>query len=407
MIFILINKAICECKIKTEIKFYDETTVNDAFYKFTDLKMLSNIYILKCAKTLFSKDGIKFNIAFYILLIIILISIFECIYYFVRGYKYFQRKINKIIDFKSILDNKQFSKKIKPKKSEKFPPKFFAFYKQNLSNKDNIDQNDYNSQTNIAKEDPNSINSKQINILNREIENKENNNNNIYFYENDYEINFLPYELALKDDNKTYCDYYCSLIRSKHLLVLTFYTYNDYNSKIIKISIFLLIFAIHYFVNAWFFNDSMIHKIYHNQKKFNLSINLPIIIYSVIISYIAGYALKMLTFTEKSIIEIKNQKNKKLSINLKQRILKQIKIKIILFYTINFILLLFIWYYLSCFGAVFRNTQFILFWNVLISMFISIIFPFIFFLIPGILRIYSLTNNNEDIYKISQILQLL
>ena len=399
-----INKVICECKIKTDLKYSDKIIVNEAFYQFTNLKMLSNIYILKCAKTLFSKDGIKSNIAFYIVMIIILISIFECIYFFLKGYKYFERKIKEIIELKSIIYEVQFKKKIKPKK---FPHKMFVFYKVDSPKNEKIDENNSNSNTNIVKDDKNSINDNHIKYINKNNKNKVNNKEDFNFYENDHEKNILPYDIALKDDQQSYWDYYFSLIRSKHLFILTFYTFNDYNSRIIKISLFLLIFAIHYFVNAWFLNDSIINKIYKHPKKYSLSISLPIIIFSVIISYVAGYVLKMLTFTENSIIEIKNQRTMQLSKNLKEKILKQIKIKIIIFYSLNFILLVFIWYYLSCFGVAFRNTQYILFWNTLISMLITLIFPFIFFLVLGILRIQSLKNNNENIYKISQLLQLL
>ena len=399
-----INKVICECKIKTDLKYSDKIIVNEAFYQFTNLKMLSNIYILKCAKTLFSKDGIKSNIAFYIVMIIILISIFECIYFFLKGYKYFERKIKEIIELKSIVYEVQFKKKIKPKK---FPHKMFVFYKVDSPKNEKIDENNSNSNTNIVKDDKNSINDNHIKYININNKNKVNNKEDFNFYENDHEKNILPYDIALKDDQQSYWDYYFSLIRSKHLFILTFYTFNDYNSRIIKISLFLLIFAIHYFVNAWFLNDSIINKIYKHPKKYSLSISLPIIIFSVIISYVAGYFLKMLSFTENSIIEIKNQRTTQLSKNLKEKILKQIKIKIIIFYSLNFILLVFIWYYLSCFGVAFRNTQYILFWNTLISMLITLIFPFIFFLVLGILRIQSLKNNNENIYKISQLLQLL
>ena len=399
-----INKVICECKIKTDLKYSDKIIVNEAFYQFTNLKMLSNIYILKCAKTLFSKDGIKSNIAFYIVMIIILISIFECIYFFLKGYKYFERKIKEIIELKSIIYEVQFKKKIKPKK---FPHKMFVFYKVDSPKKEKIDENNSDSNTNIVKDDKNSINDNHIKYINKNNKNKVNNKEDFNFYENDHEKNILPYDIALKDDQQSYWDYYFSLIRSKHLFILTFYTFNDYNSRIIKISLFLLIFAIHYFVNACFINDSIINKIYKHQKKYSLSISLPIIIYSVIVSYVAGYVLKVLTFTENSIIEIKNQRTTQLSKNLKEKILKQIKIKIIIFYSLNFILLVFIWYYLSCFGVAFRNTQYILFWNTLISMLITLIFPFIFFLVLGILRIQSLKNNNENIYKISQLLQLL
>jgi hypothetical protein len=52
---------------------------------------------------------------------------------------------------------------------------------------------------------------------------------------NDDELNQLSYELALKYDNRTYCEYYSSLIKTKHNLIFSFCYNNDYNSKIIKI----------------------------------------------------------------------------------------------------------------------------------------------------------------------------
>ena len=403
-----INKVICECKIKTEIKKYEDINPNKVFYKFTNIKMKSNIYVLKCAKKLFTTNGIKSNIAFYILLIIILISIFNCIYFFLKGFRNLQRKINNIIDLKYTLCNEKINKDEKNNKD--LPPRFLVFSDISSINKGKFSINDSNSRANIIKPEIGLVDSNQINNINKNQKNKEIKKFNYIFYENDYEKNILPYEQALLDDNKTYWEYYFSLIRSKHLFVLTFYTYNDYNSKIIKISLFLLVFTIHYLFNALFFNDSIIHKIFINPKKNNFSIIIPLIIYSDLISYLTGIALKLLTFTENSIIEIKNQKSYELTQTLKINILKQMKIKYIIFYSINFILLLFIWYYLSCFGVAFKNSQYILFYNTLISMIITFIFPLLYFLIPGILRISSLQSNNHINaikYKISQILQFL
>ena len=61
---------------------------------------------------------------------------------------------------------------------------------------------------------------------------------------NDYEINSLSYEKALIIDKRNYFQYYFSLLRSKHLLIFTFYTSNDYNSTINKICLFFFIFLI-------------------------------------------------------------------------------------------------------------------------------------------------------------------
>jgi len=86
-------------------------------------------------------------------------------------------------------------------------------------------------------------------------------NNEIMKY-NDNELNLLSYKDALIYDNRTYFQYYLSSLKTKHLLVFSFYNSNDYNSRIIKINLFLFTFAVNYTINALFFNDSTMHKIY-------------------------------------------------------------------------------------------------------------------------------------------------
>ena len=55
-----------------------------------------------------------------------------------------------------------------------------------------------------------------------------------------------------------------------HLFVLTFYcNNNDYNSQIIKIFLFFFFFSIDFVINALFFNDDTMHKIYEDEGKFN------------------------------------------------------------------------------------------------------------------------------------------
>jgi len=51
---------------------------------------------------------------------------------------------------------------------------------------------------------------------------------------NDEELNQLSYKFALLYDNRTYCQYYTSLIKTKHNLIFSFFYSKDYNSRIIK-----------------------------------------------------------------------------------------------------------------------------------------------------------------------------
>ena len=65
---------------------------------------------------------------------------------------------------------------------------------------------------------------------------------------NDYEINSLIYEEAIKIDKRTFIEYYFSLLKRKQLLIFTFYTNDDYNSRCIKICLFLFSFALFFTV---------------------------------------------------------------------------------------------------------------------------------------------------------------
>ena len=56
-------------------------------------------------------------------------------------------------------------------------------------------------------------------------------------------MNLLDYEEALRTDKRTYCQYYLSLLRTKHILIFTFFQINDYNSQAIKIYIFFFHFC--------------------------------------------------------------------------------------------------------------------------------------------------------------------
>ena len=103
---------------------------------------------------------------------------------------------------------------------------------------------------------------------------------------NDYELNNLEYQKALEIDKRKYLEYYISLVKRKQIIIFTFYTNDDYNSKIIKISLFLFSFSIYFTINALFFNDSTMHNIYEAKGSYNFIYQIPIILYSTIISAI-------------------------------------------------------------------------------------------------------------------------
>ena len=224
------------------------------------------------------------------------------------------------------------------------------------------------------------------------------------------EINDLPYKKAKRRDKRTYCLYYLSLLKTNHDIIFTFFYKADYNSKIIKIDLFLISFTLYFSVNILFFNDETMHTIYENKGSFDLMDQLPQIIYSTLISTVLKFILNILALTEGLILKFRSDKTTNDLENRIKSLKKHIKIKFTFYFIVSTILLLFFWYYVSMFCAIYKNTQIHLIKDTLISYILSLISPFWFYLIPGIFRISSLSKRKKNrvcFYNISKILQAL
>ena len=222
---------------------------------------------------------------------------------------------------------------------------------------------------------------------------------------NDLEMNSLEYEEAKLKDKRSFCQYYTSLLRTKHILIFSFCLRKDYNSGIIKIYIFFLTFAINYLISAMFYSDSTMHKIYIDQGSFDFTYQLPQMFYSFIISTLLQNLLNLLGLYEETIIEFKKEKNKKLI----HKTIFNIKCKMILFFISTYLMIFCFWIYLGCFCAVYKNTQIHLLLDVLSSFGISFITPFFICLLPGVFRVSALKSKDERscMFKFSKLFQAL
>ena len=228
---------------------------------------------------------------------------------------------------------------------------------------------------------------------------------------NDMELNSLIYEKALIYDKRTYIQYYISLLRKNHLLFFSFYiTDKDYNSQIIKMFLFFLFFSVNFAINALFFNDNTMHKIYIDEGEFNLIYQIPQIIYSTMISSVTGSLIKYLALTEKIILTIKEVKNLDDLNSKKEKVSKTVKAKFTLFFIIGFIILFIFMIYSTCFCGIYINTQIHLIKDSIISYGLSLIYPFCYNLIPGIFRISALRAKKKDkkyLFRFSKFIQII
>jgi uncharacterized membrane protein len=119
--------------------------------------------------------------------------------------------------------------------------------------------------------------------------------------------------------------------------------------------------------------------------------------------------LKYLSLSEKEIYETKKYNNPKEAIDEVKKLIRCLKIKFFFFFFICFVFMIFFWYFISIFCAIYENTQFILFKDCAFSLLISFLYPFLLYFIPAILRIISLRSPKKDkecMYKISNIFPL-
>ena len=432
------KKASCECKIKNKIELIseiiDDKNILSSNFSSNDDNSFSNVVTMKCVYTLFTKKGLKSNIGSYILIVVTLNYFVASILFYKVGYPMLEKDINNIIlekeaikknisnndiniynklDIKKPNKKRKMSKKKSSKSVQKntnldFPPKKKILNKVK-HNKHKI--NECFSQSKIQLKDSKifhrmkkskTIKSNNINMNLNEDKKIIPKNNFI-----DYELNSFNYKEALKYDKRTYIEYYLSLIRTKHPILFSFIPFKDYNSMIIKVSLFFFSFCIYFCISALFFNNSTIHKIYKDGGSYNLRYSLPYIIYSFIIAHTLSVMLKYGFLSESNILEIKTEKNLEKAYNKVDIIKKKLIIKYIIYFVSTMLFLFIFWYYLSSFCAVYQNTQMYLIKNTIFSFLVSFIYPFVINLLPGVFRIVSLNKekNKEFMFKISKILQ--
>ena len=408
----------CECNIKedlvsiTELNYMALTNESSLLYQFDIEPKLTNFDVIKCYYLIASVDYITKNPGFY-LLSLILLFLFIIIFIFIfKGYNSLSQRIDEAIKMKFHpeldVSNKNLivlKIKIKHKNSSRIKKNKNKRSKSTKNmNRDmkktktiNIRGNRGNSvaSNNNMMSNKNSDPKNQLTKVDSLGQLNEENNRNAYTFENDYELNNISFQQAIKIDNREFCDLYRSLIKNKQLIMFSFFDFNSYNSPIIKKTIFFLSFIYHYGFNAFFFTDEILDTIFEEEGKYNPLVLVPLAVYSAMITTVfIKLLVDFLVLTEKQVLRIKNEETEEKANDEKKRLMKITIIKLFIFFSINIILLIFFWFYLTCFNAVYPNTQIFLVINTAISFVISNIIPLIYNLIPAFIRNDILTNKN-------------
>ena len=440
------QKVTCSCNVKDSSLTFTNIYIDKSklLKNFIDIKNIANLNFLICYQNLLCKSGLIKNIGSYIILVIILFHIICIFIFYIQQLNLLKNKIKEIIfGIKNFIIVNTFTKGKKSLTNKKYINNFFNYNQKEIINgKSNCRINETSNAKSIKgiklsknitknkirfKNHKNKIRKNNIfsflNINNTGNENdfrkiSKSNTNKLKIIRqvqkimkyNEDELNDLPYNLAIQYDKRTYCKYYIYLLKLNHDLLFSFCETRDYNSKIIKIDLFFIGFSMFYTINALFYDDDTMHNLYENDGTFDFIYQFPKDFYSSLISMLLNTILKVLALSNDEIINFKKSKFRKNIKKVGNILMTKLKVKFIFYFIISFIFLFMFWYYISMFGAIYKNTQYHLIKDTFISYGLSLIYPFIFSLLPGMFRIPALSNikkNRKCLYNFSKILQIL
>ena len=227
---------------------------------------------------------------------------------------------------------------------------------------------------------------------------------NKYIEEN---CEFTDYDEVIEEDKRTFFEYYKDKITDKQIIINTFFVSEDTKPKSIKIALFILSIDLYFLINGLFYSDSYISEKFNSIEKETLFSFIPKsidrFIYSTMVANIIEFIIKFLIVEENQIrkILLKKKEKKKYRRYEMTQLLKTIfkKINILLF--INYIILIFSWYYISCFNNVYHNLKIEWFISSLLIIIIVQILPFILGFLETSLRFISIKLESEKLFKLS------
>ena len=440
-----LSRFICNClsgekMINNSQNYF---VIENNFFKYLDEKV--NYRIFKCFDLFINYQNYsKINFGLYFGIIILFIFIANISYFSSKGVRMLRlislsniKNINNKNDLrKSVnvfqLDKKNYiSKKKKVRKTKffkasplKMNSKYVNYKKKNeLTSKNNQKikkekLNSFsNSKKNLKKETTYSIRDSKIKNLEFSEERKlELSDNNMINLSNNYdykikknktnekiEYNELSYSKALLLDKRNlFLIFFNSFVLKINLIQILFYP-EEFTSKSITISIFLLSCLLELFINSLLFTDEVISKKYNNNGKLDFITSLILSIASNIISSFISFLFKKFTKYHLIFIQIEKEIKEERSylIALKNAFLfikRNISIFVIIGIFINIISL----YYISIFCIMYYHSQISLLYNYFIGSIESLIISVISTIISSILRIVGLNLKIRKIFDISR-----
>jgi len=240
-----------------------------------------------------------------------------------------------------------------------------------------------------------------------------------YINNSKYNLEIYSFENALLYDKRKLWQLYYICLLSQERFLNTFCLKSPLEIKSLRISLFIFKYSCDFALNSIFYSNEKISDKYHyNGNKLRLFVlvnNITISIFSTIVSVIIIKFLYILTHSKSGINtifnEIKDKSNKNelkykkdnnnIYIERIYKVCNILKIKIVCYIVIEFLILLFFFYYVTGFCIVYQKTQIDWIFDSITSILLSILFKLLLSFFIAILYIISLKCKSKLLFKIS------
>ena len=378
------KKIICECNLNVN-KNYTNMTL-DYFLEdstFYDI-LLDNINykIFKCYHLLFNFTNLKTNMAFYLMLETLFLTIITII----KFYCFDLSRIKDLMIKDSFIDkNNKISIINKTTNINKNKNKILKHpIKKKIKIKRKINIKEKNILKNPKKDNTSTI----LNLKNEENMRKKE------------DINELPFTQAVYKDKRKIYQIFGSIIFQKLSIINIFY--GDEKIKIILFNQYVLSLILDYFFNALLYSDDIVSYKYHNNGKLNFIITTSLSLISNIISYIVCYYFNYSKIIEERIDQLLEMRKAYYYQDILDKFIKKLKLKIFIFITKEIFVIIFCFYYMIIFCNIFNYSKLSLVYNFISSLIEQIIISLLTTIIIAALRRLSLIFSNRYMYNISK-----
>ena len=439
-------EVVCNCELNDIMNNPNvgQKILDEGFGEILEIIDESNIQIFKCAKDVFVFKHLVKNSGTYITLGIMLAQILCTVFYYVFSYnsmlrylyylseykcslieqKYLNKANNNNKNRESIMKSKLIKIKAPPKKDDKRgnetpsahklistdDSKQFkkndmteSISKINLNNKSKKEEHDKNLLRSLSKE----VTGRTQNKLAYADKLKEDYDVDMDEYlKTDFED--MEFEDVLKKDKRTFCEYYCDRFKETQIIMNTFFNPEILKPRAIKIIILLLNILLYFVVNALFFSEEYVSKLFNSEKDKHFYSFFPRslsrIFYSLFVGIIIGIIVDFITVEEKKVKRLfLREKRNTLQIRYEISVIttdikRNYLILMIICLVIGFASL----YYLNCFNNVYPNLR-----NEWIKSSVCIIIlmqllSMLVGLIDALIRLIAFKCKSERIYKIRE-----